>query len=468
MVPTTATIRDSLSMYLSQQGMSIHQFAGQSGINSGTLSRIIKGQQPIAMNHLERITKGMGLPEDYFYSLYVDECFYYSSPTWRRLRPFLLRSAELGRLDCVEQVVQNLLENLSYAPMLFDVAEGLFQDGQWQAAELLYKNVSASEKYQNSERLAVCQFRLFRIALGDNQTQNLKAALLFECYLDRLDEANQLDGLNQLINVYYSLHKWSKVDELAQELIRLATLRYNLQQHSSRKQNNEKKPDKPLYRYILYSHLMRASVCEEYQDYKSALKFVALYMDTSWIQEDDENAKRAVAQFHEWGTANTMLYQLMSGQHEVLPEYVEHISPQSDEVFIALYNIIISANHYDWNVDHILDRFAAYIPYRTNFTEFGQYNQQIVADQYARFLAELAIYYIHNKQNEGISLIMQIFTSSPTINNESIIIKCVDLLEQHLVNRLLEANTPDSLPDWQTTAYIINTMRGLVKTLRVT
>ncbi|MHA6533128.1 helix-turn-helix domain-containing protein [Paenibacillus sp. BAC0078] len=431
MVPTTATIRDSLAMHLSQQGMSINQFSGQSGINSGTLSRILSGQQPIAMNHLERITKGMGLPEDHFYSLYVDECFYYSSPTWRRLRPFLLRSAELGRLDCVEQVVQNLLENLTYAPMLFEVAEGLFQDGQWQAAALLYKNVSASEKYQNSERLAVCQFRLFRISLGDDQTQNLQAALLFECYLDRLDEADQLDGLNHLINVYYSLHKWHKVDELAQELLRLATLRYNLEQKSNRKQSSEKNPEKPLYRYILYSHLMRASVCEEYQDYKSALKFVALHMDASWILEDDENAKRTVAQYQEWGTANTMLYRVMSGQLEALTEYVEYVSSRKDEIFVALYNIIKSANNYNWNVDHILERFAAYIPYRTNFTEFGQYNKQIVADQYARFLVELAAYHLHNNRNEGIIFILQSLESSARINNESNVIKCVDLFEQY-------------------------------------
>ncbi|WP_060860812.1 helix-turn-helix domain-containing protein [Paenibacillus riograndensis] len=432
MIPTTATIRDELAMYLSQQGMSIHQFARQAGINSGTLSRVIKGQQPIAMNHLERITKGMELPEDHFYSLYVDECFYYSSPTWRRLRPFLLRSAELGRLDCVEQVVQNLLENLTYAPMLFEVAEGLFQEGLWQAAALLYKNVSASEKYQNSERLAVCQFRLFRIALGDDQTQNLQAALLFECYLDRLDEADQLDGLKHLAHVYYSLHKWDRVDQLAREMFRLATLRYNLQRHSNRKLDNEKTPEKPLYFYILYSHLIRSSVCEEHRDYKSALKFVALYMDGSWIQEDDEVSKRTLAQFHEWGTANSLLYQLLSGQQEVLPEYVEYIAPKSNEIFVALYHITIAANRYGWNIDHILERFAAYIPYRTNLTEFGIiHNQQIIANQYTRFLAELASYYLHNKRKEGINFILQSLQSSARINNEGTVIKCVDLFGQH-------------------------------------
>ncbi|WP_339219883.1 helix-turn-helix transcriptional regulator [Paenibacillus sp. FSL H8-0332] len=432
MVPIRTMVRDQLALYLSQKGMPINQFSGQSGINSGTLSRILSGHQPIAMNHLERITKAMDLPEDHFYSLYVDECFYFSSPTWRRLRPFLVRSAELGRLDCVEQVVQNLLENLVYAPMLFEVAEGLFQEGLWQAAELLYKNVSASEKYQNSERLALCQYRLFRIAIGDDQARNLQAAHLFECYLDRLDEADQLEGLKHLAHVYVSLHKWHKVDELAKKMLQLATLRYNFQCQSDRIESSERKTEKPLYFYILYAQLIRSNVCEQIGDYPSALDWVSLYMDGSWIQEDNEEVKRTVAQFQEWGTANRLLYRVMAGQYEALSEYVEYISHRPDEIFVALYNIILSANRYDWNVDHIMEQFASYVPYRTNLAEYGiLHNKQVIANQYSQFLSEMAFYYLHNKREEGIRFILQSMESSARINNESNILKCVDLFEQH-------------------------------------
>lgn len=432
MVATTVTIRDALAMYLAQKKLSINQFTGQCGINSGTLSRILNSQQPIAMDHLERITKAMGLPEDYFYSLYVDECFFYSAPTWRRLRPFLIRSAALDRLDCVEAVVQNLLENLTYAPMLFEVAEGLFQEGLWQAAELLYKNVSASEKYQNSERLAICQFRLFRIALGDDQMRNLQAAHQFECYLDRLDEEDQLDGLNRLGHVYGSMHRWHKVDELAEKMLQLATIRYNLHCQSGRRESTERKTEKPLYFYILYAQLIRSTVCEELGDYNSALDWVSLYMDGSWIQEDNEEVRKTIAQFQEWGTANSLLYRVMAGQYEALSEYVEYISHRTDEIFIALYNIISSANRYHWNVDYILERFAVYIPYRTNLAEYGiLHNKQVIASQYARFLAELASYYLHNKLREGIIFILQSLESSARINNENNIIKCIDLFEQH-------------------------------------
>ncbi|MFD1908160.1 hypothetical protein ACFTAO_13230 [Paenibacillus rhizoplanae] len=165
------------------------------------------------------------------------------------------------------------------------MAEDLFQEHHWQAAAVLYKNISASEKYQHSERLALCQYRLFRIALGDSQILNLQAALLFECYIERLEVPDQLDGLKALMHVYYSLHKWDKVDALAQEMHRLAMLSYHHLHQSQRRERQDKSPEKPVFFYALYSYLMRASVCEEFRDYESALKYVALYMDRSWILE---------------------------------------------------------------------------------------------------------------------------------------------------------------------------------------
>jgi hypothetical protein len=411
--------------------MSINQFAVISGINSGTLSRIINGHQPIAMSHLELITKGMGVSEDYFYSLYVDECCYHSAPTWRRLRPFIVRCAELGRTDCIELLVHNLLDNLTYVPMLFDVAEGLFLQGHWEAAALLYENVSASEKYQYSERLAVCQYRLFRIALGDDQNTNLRAATLFESYIPRLDEADQLDALKDLAHVYNSLHIWHKVDELASELHRMASIQYGLQYQLSRNRKVHKQPSRPIYGYILYSYLLRSLVCEQNGEYAEALKFVTKYADGSWIQERTEEAKQLIAQFQEWATANSYLYRVMDGEHEVLAEYVEYISARESEIFTGLFKILQAANWYGWNVDQILERFSAYLPFRTYSTIFGEYHKQVSADHYAQFLIELAAYYLQHNRNEGVQAILHGLDYSVRINSEGKVIKCIDLFEQN-------------------------------------
>lgn len=426
-----ATIRDQLADYLSKREMSINQFAIRSGINSGTLSRIINGHQSIAMSHLELITQGMGVSEDYFYSLYVEECVYHSAPTWRRLRPFIVRCAELGRTDCIERLVHNLLDNLTYVPMLFEVAEGLFGQGHWPAAALLYENVSASEKYQYSERLALCQYRLFRIALGEDQNTNLRAATLFESYIPRLDEADQLDGLKDLANVYNSLHRWDKVDELAEELHRIASIQYELELQSSRNRRVYKQPSRPIYGYILYSYLLRSLVCEEKEDYAEALKYVSRYADGSWIVEDTDEAKQTIAQFQEWATANNYLYRILDGDYEILAEYVEYISTRESEIFTGLFRILQAANRYDWNVDQILDRFSEYFSFRTYSTIFGDYHKQVTADHYAQFLIELSGYYLRHNRNEGVQVIINGLDFSARINGEGHIIKCIDLFEQY-------------------------------------
>lgn len=68
--------------------------------------------------------------------------------------PFSDPLREIGRLDCIEIILHNLLEDISYGSMIFDVAEELFAKDMKEAAKLLYRGVSIIEKYQHSERLA--------------------------------------------------------------------------------------------------------------------------------------------------------------------------------------------------------------------------------------------------------------------------------------------------------------------------
>ncbi|MGN7762139.1 helix-turn-helix domain-containing protein [Paenibacillus sp. 22594] len=419
----TVTIRDELWAYLTQKGLSINRFALLSGIHSGTLSRIMKGQQAMAMSHLERITRTLGLAEDYFFTKYVEECLYLSAPTWRRIRPFILRSAQLERLDCIERLARSLLDNLIYAPLLFELAEELFQQELQQSAAILYENVAVSEKYQHSERLALCQYRLFLMALGDDPQRNLIAATLFESYVTRLDEAYQLDAIKQLVHIHYSLHNWEKVEEWTQELHRLASIQYKLRSRADQENSTTKVLERPLYFYILYAQLMRSCIYEEQGDYKTALELVPLYTDGSWIQEEGEDVNRIVIQFKEWGTANTYLLRLMDGQQDVLDEYVNFVSTRENEIFTALFRIVQTANRYQWDVDHILQRFSAYIPYRRYSGIFTKRNKQINDDHHARFRSELATYYLSRRRFGGKEIAMRSVDFTAEVDNERNVIK---------------------------------------------
>ncbi|KOP64746.1 DNA-binding protein [Bacillus sp. FJAT-18019] len=429
----TTTIRSELDSYLKKTGLTINQFAEQSQINSGTLSTIINGKRPIAMQQLDRIVSAMGLPEGSYYELYADECFSYPL-NWRRLKPFLFRCAELDKLELIRRVVRYMTDNLAYVPLLFDAAEELFNQGKNLAAAIIYESVAESEKYQHSERLALCHYRLFTISLGQDQELNLRAATKFEGFVERLDEVDQLDALKDLANIYSSLGHWSKVEELAEEMGHKATIQYNLLFNQTNRFDNDihKKPKRPLFLYIIYSYLLRSGVCDERGDYEQALRYVALYSELSWVQENSEEAHRIIEQYKMWATANTYLYQLMSGQIDVLEDYVAYIETKEDEILPALTRILRAANQYQFDTDFILNKFQEKISSYTELKGRSEtYIRQVGEGRYTHFLIELASYYFKRERyGEGLNTLLDGLAVAIEIHKKDSILKCVQSFEQ--------------------------------------
>lgn len=430
------SIREELLAYMNRNQMKHSHFAELSGINSGTLSRILKGYHPISMAQLVAITAGMKLPEDYFFEDYIEECFSFVV-SMRRIRPFIFRCAELDRLDCMEQIVNMLLEDLSYAAVLFEFAEILYLKNRRPAARILYQGVSEAEKYQHSERLAFCQYRLFRIEVEEQEDleEKLRAVTQFELYVNRLDAADQLDAMKQLMHIYGLVHKWKRVDELAKEMHRIASVQYELEgRRSDTIEEGLKCPERPFYYYILYAYLARATASEECGDYKRALSFVKLYANGErWVRENDEQSRQIIAQFSKWAVANTYLYRLMTGELDVVDEYADYIALHENEIFVAVRYIVQAANVFKLNIDSILERFAPYIPYETSKTEFGEYKQTILKESYAQFLIDLAIYHFNQrKSNENaLNTVLKSLELSITINSSKNMIACMTLFEEY-------------------------------------
>jgi transcriptional regulator with XRE-family HTH domain len=431
----TPTIRAEIEKYLKRKGMSKTEFGHITGLNPGTMSGIVTGNRSISVNQLDRITVGMELPQGYFYNRYIEECLADSAPNFRKIRPLLYRCAKLDRLDCVERVVHLLLENaIYYLPFLFEVAEDLFKDGHHEAAALLYKNVAESEKNQHSERFAICQYRLFKISVGKDQTINLKAAILFEPYVERLDEVDQLDGLKDLANIYRSLGYWDKVYEFAQEMGRKGKIQYHMNRNPERKeQEPQKKPSRPLFVYIAYSDLLCAGVCEAREDYEQALQYTYAYADLSWVTETDADTKHWVNLFQHWAEGNTYVNKLLSGDTSVLEDYVEYIAATSDnaegEKITKLLNVMIAANRYHIDVDDVLSRFEvdinslAQLPASTDM-----YTQQVLPEYFAYFGYELAHYYLHRGYyDDGFKCLMYAMVNYHILNNETYFINCMGL-----------------------------------------
>lgn len=421
------TIRTYLQKFIDENEISINKFSDVVGINAGTICNILSGNRPIAVQQLDRITAGMDLEEGYYYDLYIQECFDQESPDWRRLGPLLRRCAELNRLADVEFILRYTLDNLNYIPLLFDLAEQFFDEGKKEAAILLYENIAESERTQHSERLALCQYRLFLLRLNDDQENNLLVATYFEPFVERLDEDYQLDAINELLNINISLNRWHKVEQNANNLLIKATKHYEILGSS-----NQRTTVQPIIFYILYAYLVLGHVSSKLKQYGKALVYVDMYATNKLIESPNSEEQKILEQFESWAVANKYLYQLLAGQLEILPEYVEYISVRENEIFTGLYWILCTANHYNLNIDTILNRFIEYIPLKIQGNTTLKISNQVTLTQYTDFLRQLAIYHFRNeKPNNGIIYLLDSFASAIKINNESAIVQCMGLYEQH-------------------------------------
>jgi transcriptional regulator with XRE-family HTH domain len=430
----TPTIRAEIQTYLRRKGLSMTKFGRIIDLNPGTVSGIVTGNRTISMHQLDRITLGMDLPPDHFYERYVEECIMEEPLNWKRISPFLYRCVQFRRVDCLQKVVSILLDKPNYLHYLFELAEDCYEEGYNEAAAYLYENIAEGEKYQHSENLAICQYRMFTIQVGDDQNRNLRAATIFEAFVERLDEIDQLDALKDLANVYRSLRIWDKVDEIAKKMKTKAEIQYAMKHKQDSREHTDStdKLSRPMFVYITYADLLCASVCEAQGDYQQALQFTYAYADLDWVLETDEDTSHWIKLFQDWAECNIYVNKLLSGDTSVLPDYIEYIaaSKVDKEMVTKLLNVMFAANRFKLDVNHVLERFETLID---SFVQMGQpssdmYTKQVIPEQFARFEYELAYYYLYRSMyNDGFKYLMYSMVSYHTLNNETYFINCTGL-----------------------------------------
>ncbi|MEK4362645.1 helix-turn-helix transcriptional regulator [Paenibacillus sp. FSL M8-0212] len=421
-------IRVHIEKYMREQNLKLQHFSDITGINVGTLSAILKGNRPMSMNQLNQITSVMGLEKGYFYESYGVESFIESSPHWRRLEPYLYECAELCKLDCIQQVITHVTDDRSYIEELFDVAESFFARGLKEVALILYECVADSEKYQHSERLALCQYRIFLLHKTLNKFNNLNAAVKFEPFIEKLNEEVQLDAIKDLANLYGAINLWDKVFELANELIQRTEFQVQLQ--SMRRNRKPRIASYPLFTYKAYANLLMANVSEERKQYMKALEYTDVYEDImDGIKNPTEEEQELIDRFKGWAEGNRYLYKILSGDFEGLNRYLNYLDVNHAEILTALAYIIQAANQYSFNIDHALNRFQNHIDQIKAARHVkGIYNEQASNFRYIRLFYELAKYRLNQNQIEqGIEHLITSLERSSSCNEDLMCIKCIDL-----------------------------------------
>ncbi|KFN11991.1 helix-turn-helix domain-containing protein [Paenibacillus macerans] len=427
----TTTILGALEQFSKQHGLNISQLSRLTELNTGTMSAILNSQRVLSVHQLDRITKVMNLPDGHFYEQYIQEYLNEVAPNWRRIKPFFYRCAELDKLDCIKQIVNLLLDNPLYASPLFEVAEELIAQGKRMAAAILYESVALSEKSQHSERLAYCQYKLFLTRLGPDQEQNYRAAIQFEPFAERLEEIDQLVALKDLADTYRSLRRWDKVKKICIKLKQLAEIQYSFSHSRKKLDQGFVKLPRPLFFYVVFGNMLISNAYYEQGDYELALQILSEAADLEWVKETDEETLYWKNLFQEWTQANILLTKLMAGDIELLSEYVNYFETKENEILTGLWNIMIVANRYKINLDHILTKFESVLSNVLEHEENEIYNQQNTDDQLVGLLCELADYYlIKGDHKQGFKFLIDGLKKSTMINDESSMLRCMRLFER--------------------------------------
>lgn len=422
----TATIRSILNDHMKQEGLNLNQFAQRVGLNAGSLSAILNGHRNLTIEQLDMMTESFGLHRGFFYNRYFEELIVESTPNWRRIKPFLIACAEVGNSEYFRKSIGLLLENLMYSQVLFELAEDLYHNNNKKFAAMIYDEIAFGEKNQHSERLALCQYRLFLCKLAHDQEMNYQAAVQFELFVERLGEFDQLEALKDLANTYRSLRRWDKVEEVADQLLRKAKHQYQRELRSKQKTPSAK----PLFTYVAYAYLLLGSVSEFRQDYDQALQFIKLYENLNWVRENDETALEWKGKFQAWARMNTVVTKLAAGDPSVLPEYVSYMESHKDEIWLCLLNIVTAANRHNLAIDEILERIEHASPSHQPESTTDIYTRQTVDERIARCYYELAAYHLYRgKADQGFNHLIKALEKASSINEKSCIIKCVGLFE---------------------------------------
>ncbi|MGG6313163.1 helix-turn-helix domain-containing protein [Paenibacillus macerans] len=427
------TIRSVISHQLTRKGYSLHSFSRRSGINRGTLSAILNGNppKPISIGQLDSITEALEQPIGQYYPLYIDECIDTEHPNRRRLKSFLLRCAEIGEMACIDKVLSRLAEDLSYLPMIFSIGEELYEEGKTEASSLFFQSVCENEKYQHSERLAISQYRLFRLSLGDDAEGNLRAATWFEPYRNRLPEDFQLDGLLHLANVYYTLQRWDRVKLFADELRGLVQKVYKRYEEALRQGRPfELNTARHLVVYYGQSFLLKGNALEHEGNYEEAAQYIEGYADLSWFAGLDELGKQEVEKFRTFARLNDFNLKVLSGRQEVIPEYVKLLRAYPYEVLPSLRMIVKAANINGFFIDDVLQEFKVD---QSLYNQFDNYYLTVLnKDRYLDLCYHLAIYSFRKKDIiEGLEKMIYALKYSISLNNKEFFVKMVPLFEQH-------------------------------------
>ncbi len=422
------SLRSEIETHQKQNGYTLSKLSELSGINHGHLSDILRGNRPMTIGQLDALTKVFGKPFGWLYELYTEECFAKERVSRPRVIPYLIRCAEIGLKDCIQQIVSKLLDDPKNVGILFSVAEQLFEGGKRKESVPFYEFVIENEKDSHSDRFLISQYRLFRAAQGTDAEENWKAVIRFEPYRKRLPENFQLDGLLQLANVCFVLQRWSEMEKYADELRTLAMKVYQdeLRKRKSNKNCEPLKTERHLVTYYGQGFLLKGAALQMQDLHEEAKKYVHGYADLGWFELLDDVGQREVEKFKTWAKANFYTYDLLMGEVTILPEYLKFLAKHPAEIPAGLLTLMEAASKYDIFIEPILEQYSVEIE------RFYKYEDPVNIGRHYNFRYNKVVYELKKGRiTNALEEILCCLDLADKLKNQEAFKRCTALFWEH-------------------------------------
>ncbi|GGN93599.1 hypothetical protein GCM10010969_07540 [Saccharibacillus kuerlensis] len=403
-------------------GFNFSALSEKSGVSRGALSLIFvggtSGYSPMSFHHLTSITEALSLPEDVFFDLYIDECFFGGKPNRTRIEPFLERCLELGQLSCIEAVLSRLNGEPRYLPLLFEIAERQNKKGTNPFTERLYEYLLIYKGDRRSIENAICCYRLFLLRLTEDEENNTRELNTFLPYRDDLPDDLKLEALTILGSLCLNRMDANELEILADELIALCLRLFGTEEI---RPSHTFQPEQPLNLSpaVYYSHgyvLKQIALCER-GAFREAETYSQYYENLGWLEEPADRERGIAAKLALFAQANRLGCRLMDGNLDVLPEFVDLLDKHPKDIVSGLIVLLKTANDFGISIDEWLLRFPIDLEQILELQD-NAYSKQVSRNRYARLLYQLSIYHFNRGRiQESLQAAIQSWELSRRLNN---------------------------------------------------
>lgn len=176
-----------------------------------------------------------------------------------------------------------------------------------------------------------------------------------------LESISDINLLYEMLQAEFSLDGWDAMVHIADKLHHSINAFYEedqLRQAKGQPRIDTKRLKRSVAFYFGYSMVAKGIALQKMGDYSATRDCIEKYSELGWISGLDDEGKEDVAHFRMIANANTYVLNLLEGNMETLPEYVQFIhNAEEEELLPGIITILESALKHNCNVDWALKEF---------------------------------------------------------------------------------------------------------------